>query len=201
MVPRSWPGETAVCIASGPSLTAEDVGYVRGKARSIVVNTTYRLAPWADVLYAADARWWIWHKGAMDFPGLKFSVGTPPSQYGVTRLKAAGEPGLSLDPGALCTGMNGGYQAINLAVLFGVVRIVLLGYDLQLGPAKEEHWHGPHNPRSIVAPSLLEQKLARFRAAFTALVAPLNAAGIAIVNCTRRTALTCFPCRALEATL
>jgi hypothetical protein len=201
MVPRTWIGETAVCIASGPSLTAEDVGYVRGKARSIVVNNGYQLAPWADVLYAADARWWIWHKGAPGFAGLKFTCGSPPPQYGVTRLACASESGLSHDPAALCTGQNGGYQAINLAFLFGVARIVLLGYDLQLGPDHEEHWHGPHNPRSRVAPSLLEQKLARFRAAFTALVAPLNAAGVAIVNCTRSTALTCFPCRALEATL
>ena len=82
------------------------------------------------------------------------------------------------DPGALCTGGNGGYQGVNLAVLFGVARIVLLGYDLQLGPAYEEHWHPPHLPRHRQDPEVLEAKLARFRAAFVSLVEPLRAASV-----------------------
>ena len=70
MVPRAWVDETAVCIASGPSLTQADVDYVRGKARVIVVNNGYLLAPWADVLYAADARWWMLAQGRdAAFPG------------------------------------------------------------------------------------------------------------------------------------
>lgn len=201
MVPRIWVGDTAVCIASGPSLTQADVDYVRGKARVIVVNNGYQLAPWADVLYAADARWWNWHRGVMDFPGLKFSLARTDPRYGVTTLAVGAEAGLSPDPGALCTGRNGGYQAINLAVLFGVARIVLLGYDLQLGPAQEEHWHAAHDPRQRPDLTHVAAKLARFRGAFASLLEPLTRAGVAIVNCTRATALTCFPQRPLEEVL
>lgn len=183
-VPRLWPGETAVCIASGPSLTAEDVDYCRGKARVIVVNTSYKLAPWADVLYACDTKWWTWHNGVPEFHGLKYTITAPP--YGdVLRLKNTGTIGLELSPTGLRTGKNSGYQAINLAVHFGVSRILLLGYDMSLGPKGETHWHGDHKDRA--KPPVLA-----FQPMFTGLVQPLAAAGIRIVNCSRRTALTCF---------
>jgi len=44
-VPRLWPGETFVCLASGPSLTQADVDYCRGKARVIAIKDVLHLAP------------------------------------------------------------------------------------------------------------------------------------------------------------
>jgi len=55
-----WFTAHVVCIASGPSLTRADVERVREwrqeagaptKRRVIVVNTSYKIAPWADALY------------------------------------------------------------------------------------------------------------------------------------------------------
>ncbi len=43
-----------VVLASGPSMTAADAEYVRGKARVMTVNSTWRLAPWADAHYTND---------------------------------------------------------------------------------------------------------------------------------------------------
>ncbi len=193
-VPRLWPGETAVICASGPSLTAADVDYCRGKARAIVINTTYQLAPWADVLYAADARWWRWHKGAPDFMGLKYSLERSEASFGVVTLAATGDRGLERAPHSLRTGRNSGYQAINLAVHFGVSRIVLLGYDMQTGPAGQVHWHPDH-------PGSPATKFDQWAPFFASLVGPLAALGVEVINCTRQTALTCFPRAALEATL
>jgi len=69
-VPRLWPGATVACLASGPSLTRADVALVRAQGLpTIVVNTTYQMAPWADVLYACDAKWWAWQQGAPGFRG------------------------------------------------------------------------------------------------------------------------------------
>jgi hypothetical protein len=193
-VPRLWPGETAVICASGPSLTAEDVEYCRGKARTIVINSTYQIAPWADVLYAADRRWWQWHKGAMDFKGLKYSLERPDPAFGVVTLTATGDRGLAHEPHTLRTGRNSGYQAINLAKHLGVSRIVLLGYDMQTTDTGKQHWHEDHpgNPR---------MNFAQWLPYFQSLVGPLQAAGVAVVNCTRATALHCFPRAALEVTL
>lgn len=203
-VERRWPGETFVCIASGPSLTREDVEAVRGRARVIVVNNNIQIAPWADVLYAADAGWWKWATRGQSpmeaFPallkahaGLKYSVTSQAARYHcVTVLGRGPSEGLSLDPTKLCLGANGGYQAINLAVLLGAARIVLLGYDMQLGPKGQRHWHRDHPSGSFNAP------LQNFRQKFPTLVEPLQRAGVEVINCSRQTALTCFPRQSIE---
>lgn len=70
------------CLASGPSMTAADAARVKAwrdaapEREVIVVNTTYRLALWADVLYAMDRSWWNHHKADIlrSFHGAKFSA-------------------------------------------------------------------------------------------------------------------------------
>jgi hypothetical protein len=194
-VPRAWPGATVVCIAGGPSLTAEDVATVRGRARVIAVNDAYRLAPWADVLYACDAKWWGWHKGVKSFTGPKYALERSAAKWqGVQVLRHTGTTGLEDDPGALRTGKNSGYQAINLAVHFGAARILLLGYDMQTGPKGEEHWFGHH-------PNMARSPLAVFRRHYDSLVEPLRARGIEVLNCSRSTALDAFPVVPLEEAL
>jgi hypothetical protein len=192
-VPRTWAGETVVCLATGPSLCAEDVEYCRGKARVIAVNDAYRLAPWADALYAADASWWHRHDGVPSFPGPKWSI----AHRGwdrfverfpdVQRLRNAGARGISTDPTAINTGQNSGYQAVNLAVLYGASRIVLLGYDMGYRDTGHKHFFGNH-------PGALNQQppFHAFIDLFTSAVAPLKALGIEIVNCSRVTRLGCF---------
>lgn len=196
LVLRLWPGETVVCIASGPSLTKEDVDYVRGKARVIVVNSSYLLAPWADVLYACDAQWWRWNPTAKDFAGLKYALTLDSRHYcpGVKVLENKGAEGLELKPTGIKHGRNGGYQAMNLAVHFGASRILLLGYDMQPGPNREEHWHGDH-------PNRHRSPYDVFRRMYPTIVEPLKAAGVEVVNCTRRTALTCFPQAPIDVAL
>lgn len=195
IAPRIWVGETVVCIASGPSLHVEDVAYVRGKARVIVINNSYQLAPWADCLYACDARWWKWHDGAKDFPGLKYSLqDARATGYGVTVLKNTGTTGLEVKPTGLRTGHNSGYQAINLAVHFGAKQILLMGYDMQRGRDGKVHWHGDHRQ----APSV---PFALFRPTFQTLVDPLQKLGVEVINCSRETALTAFPRASLREAL
>ena len=204
-VPRIWVGHTAVCIASGPSLTREDVDYVKGKAKTIVINASYALAPWADVLYCADSNpfRWYWEHGpkgyeriAMrDFCGLKFSLTKRSRSWaGVQVLKHGREEGLSLDPTRLCLGMNSGYQAINLAVLLGAARILLLGYDMSVAKDGREYWHvqHPHTKRSPYK---------TFRRLFPSIVEPLKKSGVEVINCSRQSALECFPKMSLREAL
>lgn len=199
-VPKLWPESTVVCIASGPSLTPDDVAYVRGRARVIVVNDNYRLAPWADVLYAADAGWWRVHRDAGAFAGLKYSIGSRGSGLpkSVVALRNTGTGGLELHPTGLKTGRNSGYQAINLAVHLGARRIVLIGYDMQPDARGKAHWFGAHLA-PLNQPS--KQIFQSWRKAFPTLVAPLSTLGITVVNCSRVSALTCFPCQSLRETL
>lgn len=186
-VPKLCLGGTVVCIAGGPSLTVEDVEYCRTRVSgAIVINNAYQIAPWATVLYAADAHWWGWHKGAPSFTGLKYTLSRTPMHIpGLHLLRKTGDEGLELNPNGLRTGRNGGYQAINLAVHLGAVRIILLGYDMQKGPRGESHWHGDH-PRHTDSPYAI------FLRKFDTLIEPLQRIGVDVVNCTRRTALKAF---------
>ncbi len=193
LIQKLFPGETIVCIAGGPSLTDTDVECVRGRARVIAVNDSYLKAPFADVLYACDKDWWLYHRWVPSFQGLKVALDASvysrhPWPADVTRLANTGPLGLERDPGGLRTGRNSGYQAINLAVHLGAARILLLGYDMQRGPKGEQHWFGKH-------PSELNQAspFVEFLKCFPTLLKPLAEAGVEVVNCSPRTALTCFP--------
>ena len=186
---------TVVCLGGGPSLTPDDVAAVRGKAGVIAINDAYKLAPWADVLYAADAKWWAWHQGVPDFRGLKFSLQPDAGRWpGVQVLRNTGERGLEASPTGLRTGRNSGYQAINLAVHLGATRVLLLGYDM--GPAADgkTHWFGDH-PDKAPSPYVV------FLERFADMVTPLQQLGVTVINCSRRTALTVFPQQALEEAL
>lgn len=194
MVPRQWPDETVVIIASGPSLLETDVELCRGKMRCIAVNDNWRLAPWADVLYACDVRWWVHHKGVPEFTGEKWTC-DPRARAQFKELNCVpGKflPGLSFNPAMIHTGRNSGYQAINLAVLFGAKRILLLGFDMQKTGGKA-HWFGPHDS-ALVATSGYDGFIQCFRT-----IPPLiKGRGIEIINCTRETALSMFPRMAIE---
>jgi len=187
-VPKMFPGETLVCLGSGPSLCDEDVAYCRGRARVIAVKDAVRLAPWADVLYGAgldSGRWWARHGEALaPFAGLRYTL-DPLAARWATVLKFTGLSGLEMAPTGVRIGRNSGYQAINLAVHLGAAKIVLLGYDMQTGPGNNDHFFGNH-PHGGRVP------LQTFRPFFDSLVEPLKALNIAIVNASRKTALTCF---------
>jgi hypothetical protein len=183
-------------VASGPSLTPQDVDACRDRAPVIAVNDAMRLAPWADVLYACDARWWSEHHETTALTGRKYGLRFVSGREDVTVLSQGSDDGLSLDPTTLNTGKNSGYQAINLAVHLGATRVLLLGYDMQPGPAGRMHFFGDHPwARGQVPPFPLFLRL------FDTLVAPLRAAGVEVLNCSQQTALRAFPRVSLEAAL
>jgi hypothetical protein len=187
--------KTFALIGGGPSLTREDVELLCGQVSVIAINDAYKLAPWADALYACDAKWWDWHQGVPSFPGPKYSIeqAVPVTWPGVTSLKNTGVYGLETEPGGIRTGFNSGYQALNLAVHLGAKRILLLGFDLS-ADGDRTHWFGDHPDRD---PS----PYAEMRFAFESLRPHLETLGVSVLNCSRRTALTTFPCAVLEDAL
>lgn len=199
-VPALWPGDTFVCIGSGPSLTQSDVDACRGRAPVIAIKDVIRLAPWADVLYGAgdDAlgdTWWKRHGPSLTFPGLRYCM-DPRARAWASVLKMDGERGLTDKRDSLTTGGHSGYQAINLAVHLGATRIVLLGYDLQSRGGVQhffgEHQHGAPGRK-------LPFDLFQFH--FPSMVPALAARGVTVVNASRETALTIFPRVSLEEAL
>jgi hypothetical protein len=85
---------------------------------------------------------------------------------------------------------NSGHQAIEVAVLLGAKRIILLGYDLQRLANGRAHWFGSHpSPLANTSPNTY----AAFRKQFESLVEPARARGIQILNASTHSALNCFP--------
>lgn len=212
-VPRDWAGETCVILAGGPSMTREIAAKVRASGcRSIAVNSqgiemtaadgsfTTAMAPWADVLYAADRLWWRNNQDkALAFQGLKVTICTSRGEAAlhsplVKILGNGGPRGFDERKTHLRTGHNGGYQAVHLAVHFGATRILLCGFDMHA--RRGEHWHADHHFRpNNRAP--YELFINGFRR-----IAPYYAsAGVDVINCTPGSALDCFPFADLEGAL
>lgn len=171
-----WKGQLVACIASGPSLTAEDCERVRAAGLpAIVTNTTFRLCPWADALYAMDKQWWLHHIKEVDrdFIGARVTGHLMPHRFGTTAMKGVGFRQYN----------HSGAGAISLAIYGGARKVVLLGYDCQHTGGRT-HWHGDHgkglgNARSID----------RWMASYDALRERMDKAGIEYVNCSRATKL------------
>lgn len=179
-----WEGATVAILASGPSMSAAVVEKVRlSSLPCIAINNTYQLAPFADLLYAADSDWWEVNKGVPEFEGLR--VCCQPTVKGVLLLKHTGTKGFDENPGCIRTGSNSGYQALHIAVHAGAKRVLLFGFDMQ-----GTHWHGEHKaPLRNTAQDTYE----KFRMLFAELAPVLVKKGVSVVNCTPGSALTCFP--------
>jgi len=182
----SWSG-TVVCLASGPSLTAEDAEKVRAAGHPVIVtNTTFRLAPWADVLFGMDSKWWKeYHKEvASVFTGRKCAYAG----------QSFGAEMLSLAPW-FPRPLNSGEGAIMLAMAGGAKRVVLLGFDCQATGGKMHH-HGDH-PKPLGNGASIK----KWPKYFAGVAKNAARHGIVIQNASRSTALTCFPRVTLEEVL
>lgn len=210
-----WRGQTVAIIGSGKSLTLDQVAMVRESGiRTIAVNASYLWAYFADVCYFADSHFWKWQTEGIGypaigfsalgvsrrwgvFPGLKCSIqntGANVTDDAVHILRNKTFPkhgmGLSLDCESLITGRNSGFQSLNMAILAGASRVILLGFDGKAG-----HFHGGH-PRptpEAVYPLYLQ--------AMNEAAGAIKKAGVEVLNASPESAITCFEKRPLEAIL
>lgn len=187
-VPRLWPGSTIVCLATGPSLCRADVDACRDRAKVIAVKNAVDLAPWADVVYGAgvdSTNWWGTNgaRVAAAHQGLRFTLDQKAAAW-ASVLKIGAPLGLSTSPDTLNTGQHSGYQAINLAVLLGAARILLLGYDMK-PDGDRHHFFGAH-------PTGNKPVYRDFLPHFQTLVEPLRELGVSVINCTPASAIECF---------
>lgn len=187
--------DRVICLAGGPSLTQADVDACRGKGLVIAIKDAIRLAPWADVLYGCDAKWWRhYHDTLADFAGLRFALEKDAAPWAGV-LKNTGMQGFDDHPTSIRTGQNSGYQAIHIAAHLGARRIVLLGYDMRPSADRRHHWFGPHPYPTLVPPYDLFLRL------FDSIVDPLQKRGVQVVNATPNSKLRCFPHQSLTEAL
>lgn len=174
-----WRGQTVVCLASGPSLTPGDVATVQMSGHVVIaVNCTFRVAPWAAVLYAMDRGFWQHYLPEIErtFSGARVGMHLMPARYRLATMK-----GVS----GFRPYNNSGAGAISLAQYGGASRVVMLGYDLQHTGGRAHH-HADH-PRPLG--NARQTSVDRWLVRFGELRTRLDAAGVEYVNCSRATAL------------
>lgn len=196
-VPRMWDGETVAILASGPSMNQEVADACR-IVRTIAVNTTFKLAPWADMLYASDAPWWMHYREEVAaFAGLKVGSQAPHIPVAdLLLLKNTGMDGFDPDPSCVRSGRNSGYSAMHVATHAGAKRILLCGFDMRAG-----HWHDPHPTGQFMLRNAGDGVFEGWIKRFATLKPELDKRGVEVLNCTPNSALRIFPMADLKETL
>jgi len=202
-VPCLYPNETAICFATGPSLTAEDIELVRpyhekGMVRTFGCNDSYKVVDFLDVHYACDVYWWE-HHGMNCLKTLPPTchVWTQSQQMAITfklnHIPGRHEPAFCVkDSGFIHYGDNSGFQLLNLAYHYGIRKFILLGYNMGLVNHKR-HFFGDHPGRMNK-----ESPYEKFIIAYNLIQPDIKSV---IINCTTNSALNCFKTSTLKEEL
>lgn len=183
-----WSGQTVACIASGPSLTAEDCERIRAAGlRAVVTNTTFRLCPWADILFGFDTRWWRVYGAevAASFGGRKIAALPTALRYGAE------------SPTWFSVYRNSGASAVSIALAAGAARVVMLGYDASNDPDTGKRHHHEDHPAGLAN----ADSIPMWGYQFDRLAKHAQRLGASVLNASRRTSLQCFPRVDLETVL
>lgn len=214
-VPRIWEGGTAIVIGGGPSMLKQfnipdsiiqDVyaGKIQHSSYSpyleqihkqhvIAVNVAYKIGTWIDVVFFGDPSTWQEDKTELiKFKGLRVTCANELNND--TRLKwLERDPrkrhGISNNPEMVAWNSNSGGACINLAVHFGVKRIILLGFDMKLDEGKNQHWHKLYS----TSKTQLESTFRRHLTGFQEMKRDLDQLGIEVINANPDSAITVFP--------
>lgn len=212
-VAKAWAGKTVVCIAAGPSVTAEQLRIVEqarqaDEVRAIAINDMYLVAPWADICYFADLRWFKWHTGGLAkswpwvqftdaevrdafarFPGQKVTI----RQYGNTpggKEKRATEygPSVFILRNYGCDGMSERPDGLHTGKNSGYQALQIAAHAgarrvLLLGydmrfVGGRSHSHDGHRERTG------ESSYGEYARKFHTIEQPLRQMGVEVLNCT-----------------
>ncbi len=139
------------------------------------------------MLFAMDAKWWDHHIKEVrnSVQSELVSSSSQVTKHGIYKVMINGRP---LDPFG-----NSGAASVNLSHVMGAKKIILLGFDCQRTGGKA-HWFGDH-PVMLGNAGSLDKWPEQFNKLSKAMK------GVDVVNCTRETALECFPCEPLESVI
>lgn len=201
---RIWKGQTVFVLGGGPSLLDMNLELIH-QHRCIGCNESFMLGSWVDACIFGDLRWWNAHKDAdlRHYHGLKVSLNKETLGVRGIRTMKRKPRGIWTVPGTIGWNRNTGIAAVNLAIIFGAARIVLVGYDMKWGPClatgsgfcEELRWVS-RQAYSNWHVNILEQGKNRhqtFIDAFTQCHKGIMATGVDVVNATPDSALKIFP--------
>jgi len=221
-VPRIWEGGDVWIIGGGPSVpkqfgVPESIikqvinGTLPPSAYSpymkdihechvIAVNMAYKIGNWIDMVVFGDVGFFLKEEGSLAaFPGLKIALhpntrSTPWLKYiarDTSKVK-----GLSSNPQMVSWNQNTGSATINIAVHTGAKRIILLGFDMQLGSDKMQHWHDLYQKGPVILSDKRRVRKLPFNrhlAGFPQIADDAKKLGVEILNASPDSVITQFP--------
>ena len=194
----NWKGETCVILCAGPSLTDAQLNTVRNApCKTIGVNTSFLYFPEADVQYGGDFMFWkVYYsriRALSPRPQMWTQDNSAAERFQINRQRGGNREGLGLN--VVHMNGNSGFQAINLAFLWGSRRILLVGMDMREIDGMK-HRHGDHE-KPLVQAQLFGEWIHKGKK----LAEDLKANGCEVVNCTPGSALPWFPMSTIEREL
>lgn len=205
-IPREWQGETVFIIGGGPSVAFQRPQRLEGR-KVIVVNSSYEVAPFAQYLFFGDNRWHEEHRNREAFKAFRarggkvVTVSDPASGGYLLKLRrivpTSPANGLTFTGLALSSQRTSFQGAINLAVMLGAGRIVLLGLDGRRAESGVSHHHTPHKWPTKPGNITWEKQKSQLQFA----VKPLLERSIDVFNTCRYSAFPYWPYAPLEGFL
>jgi len=188
---------------SRPSAYSEYLAPIHDK-HIIGVNNVYQIGDWIDVCFFGDCGWYNVHRHALSkWPGIKvtcchrFAGRGEKEMEGIKFLSRHKKRkyGISDNPSYVSWNGNSGAAAISLAVHFGVKRIVLLGFDMNLDENQKSHWHGSHHNPNPKEPTKKKRKTPPFERhlrGFPNIAVDARQMGVEILNANPNSAINDF---------
>ena len=217
-----FQGMTAVIVATGPSLSSSQLEYLLSKhtaadsdVRVFTINNTYQVYPNTDVHLSCDGPWWRWYWNDPQLRSLAHDTSCEmwtwypefAEEFGINYIFGEEKRrGLSLDPRVVHINHGSGPMIMNLAIHYGVKKIVLIGHDMKFAkdynPQKQlpgsipRHYFGEYPKKLQHWPSVKVRQgvLDGLIEAYSDIKDDMDARQISvdIVNCTPDSALTMF---------
>jgi len=191
-----WQGKDVFILGGGPSVKTFPVERRLKRQRVVGCNDAYLFGDGiVDVLVFGDRTWYDHHK---DKP--KFQSFRNPK---ITNHKdLEGDPAVIWAPReqegfhrhALGWNGNTGSSAINVALLLGAGRVLLVGFDMALGEGGKSNWH--HNPLNTPE----NKHYARYMDAISRTMSMIldKWPGVEIINLNPNSAMDLFPRKSWE---
>jgi hypothetical protein len=186
-----WRGECVAIVGSGPSIKGMDLSVLKDRIHVIAIKVAVDLCPWAEVCYGCDAPWWIDRKGLPKFGGLKIYHGLAANKYPAMHrcdIDISSDNMLVAQPMKIGNGGNSGFQALNLAVQFGAMDVILIGMDChQRGGV---HWYGRNTWLNANNP--MASNYNRWMKGFDTAGRDLKKLGVTVINASMESEIKTF---------
>lgn len=165
-----WTGKTAVVVATGPSLSLEQVRIValarmKDRCRVLAINDAALVCWFCDIAFAGDMKWWEERKSLAGFRGKKVGIDvsippaspTVPASPDIAMVRRAGAFGYDVSPGRIFTHKNSGAMGCQVAADLNPDKIILLGFDMRemvIDGKLSRHFFGNYEGKLNTSPDI-----------------------------------------------